>query len=71
MPPSPSPTHQLVDHALGGPGKLAQLVTTRRTEGVSWRKIANEVRDTTEIDVTHETLRGWFLEPVSAEAVSR
>lgn len=52
----------LADHLL--PGGLADFVTSRRDAGKSWRRIALELRDATGtvVDVTHETLRSWFLD---------
>jgi hypothetical protein len=59
----PTTLHSAADRLLGDAGPLEDLVTRRRSEGVSWRKIAGELRDLTGIDVTHETLRSWFHQP--------
>jgi hypothetical protein len=55
-----TPTHRLADLLL--PTTLADFVQERRTEGRSWRLIARDLHEQTDgqIDVTAETLRGWF-----------
>ena len=58
--------HAAADRLLGDAGPLEELVADRRNHGVSWRKIAAELRDLTGIDVTHETLRSWFPEAVAS-----
>ena len=58
--------HTAADRLLGDAGPLEELVADRRNQGVSWRKIAGELRDLTGIDVTHETLRSWFAETVAS-----
>lgn len=58
--------HAAADRLLGDAGPLEELVADRRNQGVSWRKIAAELRDLTGIDVTHETLRSWFPEAVAS-----
>ena len=58
--------HAAADRLLGDAGPLEELVADRRNHGVSWRKIAAELRDLTGIDVTHETLRSWFAETVAS-----
>lgn len=66
-----TPTFKALDHLMGGDGALTQWVTARRSDGVSWRRIAVELEDETGIDVTHETVRSWFPELVTpAEAAS-
>jgi hypothetical protein len=62
--PEMTATQRLADHMLGG--KLAEYVTTRRAKGDSWRRISLDLRDDIGVDVTHETLRGWY--PDTAEA---
>jgi intein-encoded DNA endonuclease-like protein len=52
-------TQRLADHMLGG--KLREYVLSRRTKGDSWRRIALSLRDDIGIDVTHETVRAWYL----------
>jgi hypothetical protein len=47
-----SPTFRLADMMLDG--KLRQFVEERRSVGLSWRRIALDLRD--------ETDRGWFPE---------
>lgn len=58
---SKTPTEQLADVLLGQP--LQDYVLSRRPER-SWRLIARDVYTATNgrIDVTHETLRGWYSE---------
>ena len=58
--------HTAADRLLGDAGPLEDLVADRRNQGVSWRKIAAELRDLTGIDVTCETLRSWFPEQVAS-----
>lgn len=55
-----TPTHRLADLLL--PTTLSDFVATRRASGRSWRLIARDLHETTngQIDVTAETLRGWF-----------
>lgn len=55
-----TPTARLADHLL--PGGLEPFVRTRRDAGMSWRKIALEIRDATDraIEVTHQALYSWF-----------
>lgn len=52
-------THRLAD-ALLGEGGLEQYVRERRQAGKSWRKITLDLRDDIALDLTYETLRGWF-----------
>ncbi len=44
---------------LGQP--VSGWIVARRTDGLSWRKIALALRDATggQVDVTHETVRAW------------
>ena len=35
-------------------------IRVKRNEGQSWRTIARDLRDATDIDVAHETLRSWI-----------
>lgn len=57
-----SPTYRLADTLLKG--QFRPFVATRRAAGLSWRRIASELRDATEneVDVTDETLRVWFAD---------
>lgn len=55
-----TPTARLLDHLL--PGGLEEFVTTRRADNVSWRRIAREVLDLTDVDISFESLRSWFAE---------
>lgn len=58
-----TPTHRLADLLL--PTTLAEFVTAKRDAGRSWRLIARDLHEDTDgqIDVTAETLRGWFGTP--------
>lgn len=65
----PTPTRRLADLMLGG--ALDDFVLTRRASGRSWRLISRDLWEATggELDVTYETLRGWYLdEPEAATA---
>lgn len=42
-------------------GKLQEFVLARRAKGDSWRRIALDLRDDIGLDVTHETVRGWYF----------
>lgn len=55
-----TPTQRLADLLL--PTTLGDFVATRRASGRSWRLIARDLHQETDgqIDVTAETLRGWF-----------
>lgn len=55
-----TPTQRLADLLL--PTTLLDFVQTRRDSGRSWRLIARDLHQETHghVDVTAETLRGWF-----------
>lgn len=55
-----TPTQRLADLLL--PTTLSAFVQERRDVGRSWRLIARDLHEQTggQIDVTAETLRGWF-----------
>jgi hypothetical protein len=55
-----SPTQRLADLLLGEP--VLPWITARRAEGLSWRKIAQQLYLDTGIDVTGETVRVWLDE---------
>lgn len=62
---------QLVNDRLDG--NLDGLVAGLRLGGWGWRKIAAEVTKRTGVQVSHETLRGWFPDdrrPADDAAVS-
>lgn len=63
-----TPTRQLADNIL--PGGVDQFIAERRARGTSWRRIALDLRDTTDgtIDVTAETIRKWGLTTVEVVA---
>ena len=58
-----TPTQRLADLLL--PTTLADFVQGRREAGRSWRLIARDLHQETDgqVDVTAETLRGWFSTP--------
>lgn len=58
--------HQLADARLGADGPLGSFVRSRRAAGLSWRRIERDLLDRTGVDVTGETLRTWFPDPVEA-----
>lgn len=55
-----TPTYRLIDHLLDG--TFDTFVKTRRADGRSWRLIARDIYDATGVDVTLESVRGWFLD---------
>ncbi len=56
----PTPTQRLADVLLGR--SVADYVAERRDAGRSWRLVARDLYKATNgaVDVTHETLRGWY-----------
>jgi hypothetical protein len=56
-----SPLRQALD-VIMGPGELDALVRLGRLRGRSWRLVALDVRDRTGVDVSHETIRNWYLD---------
>lgn len=64
--PEMTATQRLADHMLGG--TLSDYVLTRRAKGDSWRRIALDLRDDIGIDVTHETVRAWYMDADNATA---
>jgi hypothetical protein len=64
----PSKRYLEIEERLGQ--SLADLIASRRGEGIAWRRIALEVTARTGIDVTGESLRMWFQgrEPVATRA---
>lgn len=61
---------RLADALLGDEGPLERFVRSRRAEGVSWRMIARELYERTDVDVVHETLRLWYPDPAKDKAAS-
>lgn len=57
-----TPTRRLADLLLGDAGPLEAFVKERRAQkpSMSWRLIARDLLEATGIDLTGETLRGWF-----------
>ena len=66
MRPESSAVYRLADRLLDG--GLEAYVQERRLAGESWRRICLALRDDHGIDVSHETLRGWFPEDRRASA---
>lgn len=64
--PEMTATQKLADHLLDG--KLSEYVLSRRARGDSWRRISNELRDDTGVDITYETLRSWYFAADQADA---
>lgn len=64
MPNLSSNTAQLLDVKIEG--GLARFVDFRRELGVSWRRIAQQLKAETGVSVNHETLRAWWAEDVAA-----
>ena len=65
----PTPTERLADQLIKVSGiddGLAEYVMKRRADGVSWRRIAIQLYRDIDVDVTHETLRSWFLDKDTA-----
>lgn len=58
-----SPSRRLADVLLDG--GLDEFVIERRRAGRSWRLIARDLLEATNVDVTYETLRSWYPEVVS------
>lgn len=56
-----SPTRHLIELSLKG-RTLNALVRSGRRTGRSWQSITDEIRDQTGINVSRETVRGWFPE---------
>lgn len=48
---------------------LALYVSGLRRDGRSWRDISYDIKQRTDIDVSHEALRNWFRDEL-AEAAS-
>lgn len=53
----PSDRYTEIEAKLGKP--LAQFVSDRRAEGASWRGLAAEILEITDIKVSYEALRVW------------
>lgn len=51
-------SYRLIEAQLGRP--LSAHVAECRTAGLGWRQIATDLRDSTHVGVSHESLRGWF-----------
>lgn len=50
----------LLDERL--PGGLTAFVAQRRSEGLSWERIGQEIHSTTGRRVSHASLRRWFAD---------
>lgn len=51
-------TRRLADQLMDG--QLDGFVKSRRTTGMSWRRIALDIRDEIGLDLTDRTLINWF-----------
>jgi len=60
----PSRLYRLIEERLDG--TLAELIAARRPH-TPWRLIADEIRDSTKIDVSAEILRQWFADRIQIE----
>jgi hypothetical protein len=47
---------------------LGVYVGGLRAAGRSWREISQDIKTRTDIDVSHEALRGWFRDDLTAAA---
>lgn len=69
---TPTPTQRLADVLLAEEGPLSSFVAKRRAQKPkrSWRLIARDLFEITEgqIDLTGETLRGWFAGEMDGQA---
>lgn len=59
----PTPLFQLVEARLGGLGELDRYVAERRAS-TSWRTMAADLTEKAGVQVTYETLRGWYADRV-------
>jgi hypothetical protein len=62
----PTVLYQLVDARLDG--KLVEYVAEHRAT-TSWRTMAADLTERTGVQVTHETLRGWFADRIQTTVV--
>lgn len=60
----PSPLYRLIEQQLETP--LADLIAARRP-AMSWRDIAAEIKGRTDIEVSAEALRLWFVDRITVE----
>lgn len=65
---APSRLYRLIERRL--PGTLAEFVADRRPD-TSWRDIAVELTEKTGIEVSYETLRGWFADRIEVRVYVR
>ena len=70
MATSTTATRRLLDILLDG--KLDSFVLDRRAHGQSWRIIARDIHAKTEVDITPEALRSWYVQdkPASDDDVA-
>ena len=57
-----TPTQELIEIRMPAGQTLAGLVLQRRKAGVGWRRIADEIGNTTGVVVSHATIQRWFLD---------
>lgn len=58
----PSPLYRMIEHRLDS--TLAEFVAARLQAKASWLTMAAEITETTQIEVSDETLRRWFADRV-------
>lgn len=72
MPPVSTPNQRLAERIIGRP--LGEYVTEKRTAipKWSWRLIARQIEIDTggQVNVTDETLRGWFVDTDDTESAA-
>jgi len=68
--PDLTPNQKLAELVLNQP--LSKWVATRRSEGLSWRSVAEQLATDTggKVDVSHEALRQWYGEDLAAAQVA-
>lgn len=59
----PSPLYRMIEQRLDG--TLADYVAARLQAKASWLTMAAEITETTQIEVSDETLRRWFADRVT------
>lgn len=64
----PTPLYQLVEARLGG--SLEEYVAERRAT-TSWRVMAADLTERSGVQVTYETLRGWFADRIETTVTIR
>lgn len=57
-----TPTQELIEIRMPAGQTLAGLVLQRRKAGIGWRRIADEIGNSTGVIVSHATVKRWFNE---------